>query len=205
LFCGNAPAATETFSLSSPTINNFNGNFAFTGFNASLGTLTGITLDLNISTSADVTVDNSSSSSGSFTSAAVTLKYSLAGPNGSALLTAVPVTLTVAPETVSSGPAVVTYPSNTVNSTEDLTINSGFSSYEVAAPKLTFSAPPGTYKGTTADSHLLFGGNTSSDATGTISYIYNAIVVPEPSSWALALVCVGLFAYLRFRTRRGIR
>jgi len=201
LFCGNASAATETFQLTSPPINNLNGGFTFTGFNTNLGALTGITLNLDVSASANVEVLNLGSSPGSFTNAGASFSYSLTGPDGSALLTAVPVSATVASGTVN--PGITSFPANTVNSPIDTTISSGFSSYEEANPQFTLSAPAGTYSGTTGDSNLLFSGNASATPTGTISYTYNA--VPEPSAWALALVCTGVFAFLRFRTRRTLR
>lgn len=206
LFCDNAMAATETFDLTGSPISSLNGDFAVTGFDTSLGTLTGITLDFNIAASANVSILNEGSTPGSFTNASASFSYSLTGPDGSALLTAVPVSATVASGTANAGPFVITnYPVNTVNSPVALTLSSGFSSYETADPEFTLSGPNGTYGGTTANPNVLFGGNASAIPTGSISYTYTVNAVPEPSSWATGLVCMGAFAFLRFRfTRRGV-
>jgi hypothetical protein len=204
LFCGHARATTETFDLTDSPIS-LNGEFAVTGFDTSLGTLTGITLDFNIAASANVSILNEGSTPGSFTNASASFSYSLNGPDGSALLTAVPVSATVASGTANAGPLVITnFPVNTVSSPVDLTLSSGFSSYETADPEFTFSAPNGTYGGTTANPNVLFGGDASVTPTGTISYTYTVNAVPEPSSWAMGILCVGVFTGLRFLARRTI-
>jgi PEP-CTERM motif-containing protein len=205
LFGGNAMATTETFDLTGSSISNLNGDFTVTGFNTSLGTLTGIALDFNVAASANVSVINLGSTSGNFTNASASFSYSLTGPGGSALLTAVPVSATVASGIANAGPGVITnFPANTVNSPVDLTLSSGFSSYETAGPEFTLSAPSGTYGGTTGDSNVLFSGNASATPTGTISYTYTVNAVPEPSSWAMGFLCMGVFAVLRFRARRTL-
>jgi methyl coenzyme M reductase beta subunit len=202
LLSGHALADSETFQLASPAISGLNGSFAFTGFNPSLGTLTGITLDLTSTASANVSIINIGSVAGSFTNAFSSFQYSLSGPDATALFTAVPVDATVASDTVS--PGTTNYPAGTpVVTNTDILISSDFSSYETANPDFTYSRVVGTYGGTTADSNILFGGNASVTPSGSITYTYAA--VPEPSSWEMGIICVSLFALLRFGLRRNVR
>jgi len=54
----------------------------------------------------------------------------------------------------------------------------------------------GEYNATTGD---LINSSLISDLSGPVAIV----ATPEPSSWAIALICVGSFAYLRFLARRA--
>ena len=102
-----ASADTEVFTYDIPTTAvSFSDPFTLTGFETSLGTLTGITISLTTSVTAEVKVSNLDSFDNTFTSAYASVPVEVTGP-GSTTVTS---TATTTPFNGTAVPGVISTP-----------------------------------------------------------------------------------------------
>jgi hypothetical protein len=196
-------ADTETFSLAVPSAAAGSSSaFTLSGFDPSLGTLTGITVELTANSIPTVTAYNVGSSAGSFTNDFISYDLTLDGPDSSAAaLIAAPVSYTVASgslDPATSGFTSVSYSDFAHAISTSASIDpSAFSSYEVAAPVDFSLGIPTLNKGGMPSSPSIFAGGTGefSDANVTVEYTYDA--VPEPSSTSLIALAGAALAFAR--------
>ncbi len=197
----------ETFTNTiAPTSVPFSDTFSLSGFDTALGTLDAITITLDATGSADVVVDNSTSSSQSFSDANATIPVSLTGPGG--LTTMVSLSAGPFSGTVPAT-SIVSLPGSTASVTGTITVPSAdFGLFEGVGPivSLDVNASSGTFSGTSSTG-VFFGGSSTLGAVTSISYTFSpaTTTIPEPATVALfggALLVMGSFLK---RTLRGSR
>jgi hypothetical protein len=198
----------ETFTNTiAPTSVPFSDTFSLPGFDSALGTLDAITITLDASGSADVVVDNTTSSSQSFSDANATIPVSLTGPGGlttTVSLSAGPFSGTVPPTTT------VTLPGSPGSVTGTITVPSAdFSLFEGMGliVGMDVNAGSGTFSGTSSPG-VFFGGSSTLGALTSISYSFSpaSTTIPEPATVALfggALLVMG--SLLKKTLRAGKR
>jgi hypothetical protein len=198
-------ADTETDTVTLPTtIADSTGDvLTLESFNESLGTLEGVTLELDLNTS--TTPEIQSFEAGSVGSVASGATVTVDGPNGPS--TALTLTY-LSPFQVIT--AVNTIPTPTLGttvagtaSTGMVPILTGFTSYETLGSSiLSFDVDDaGTFDtGTSLVGNIFAGGSTSYGGSLSVTYTY---ATPEPASWALGLIVVTLFGVLRARAVRA--
>lgn len=182
-------------------------NFLLQGFDPSLGTLTGVTLTLDTSATAEVDVLNISDIEPSpgpgtplpFTDATASIPVTATGPGP----TSVTDTLTAGPVNGTATlfyPAVNQYPGlPALDSNSTIVAPADFAPYigvGLIVP-VTASSTSGTYGGSTNSAYVLFGGSAVAEATTTVTYTYNE--VPEPASLGLIIAGLPLLAARRRR------
>jgi hypothetical protein len=199
-------AHTSDIPATSLSSGNLNDSFSLSAFDPSLGTLTGVTITLNLDAVATPEIFNVTGGAGSET-VSTSFATTLTGPDG-----------TLVSATTASGPvtgaanttalSITPLPSTAVTQTVSASA-SNLSSYE-GTGSLTFDliapASPGfTDSGTqlTGPATLAAGGTGSiyGDSTATVSYTFEAAL--EPSSWALGLIALGGMFVLRRRALRA--
>jgi hypothetical protein len=187
---GAASAATETFSytVDQSTVP-FTQDFTLSGFNTALGTLTGVTLTLDDSTTAEVQIVSLNSTATPYTDATATIPVTVTGPDG---LT-VDATVTAGPVAGTAEPGLNTVPGVPGSDTDSTNVSSSdFSLYESPGGvpvAYTFDALAGSYTGTSAGG-LFFGGSAVAGGDISVTYTYTS-AVPEAATWALMLVGIG--------------
>ena len=197
---GAANATTLTFSHTIPaTTVPFTDSFTLSSFSTALGTLTGVEILLDDTTSATVDIYNLNVASAFFTDASASVPLTITGPAGASLTD----TVTAGPISgvASSGLNTFTGASGNSTVTENLA-PADFAAYESATPQsLTFGAVAanGTYTGT-AGFGVLFGGSASAGGAVEVEYTYTP-TVPEPASWALMMIGFGAMGGVLRRRR----
>ncbi|HEY1923358.1 MAG TPA: choice-of-anchor E domain-containing protein [Tepidisphaeraceae bacterium] len=179
-------------------------SFLLQGFDPSLGTLTGVTLTLDTSSTAEVDVLNISDIVPSpgpgtplpFSDATVSIPVTATGPGS----TTVSDTLMAGPVTGTATvfyPAVNMYPGlPATDSNTDNVLPVDFASYigvGMIVP-VSVSASAGTYAGS-GSSDVLFGGSAVAGAVTTVTYTYDS--VPEPASLGLIAMALPMLARRR--------
>ncbi|WP_170153009.1 choice-of-anchor E domain-containing protein [Roseiarcus fermentans] len=208
-------SVTETYTIA-PTLAPFSISFTLPGFDTALGTLTGIEMVLNTSTTAAVNVYNFNLETKSFADAAVTIPVTVTGPGPTSVTShdvAGPVSGTVGPGGLYWVPALgsyalvageVTIPGVTGSASDSASIpNSEFSNYIGSTVNLSYSAAAGqgNYSGS-APTGVSFSGSATTGGSFDLIYSYETSGVPETSTWAM----LGLgFAALGFASLRSSR
>jgi hypothetical protein len=205
-----AKAQNESFTYNIPATSLstvLNDSFNLNAFDPSLGTLTGVTITLDLQATASPQVINTSGGAGSFTVSSY-FPTTLTGPHGSSVSATTASGLLSG--TANTGVFSITpVPGSEVDQSVDTVVPTGnLSSYEGTNP-LTFTlvAPSGagfTTSGTetTGTATLAYGGGGSIDGgTATVDYTYT-VAAPEPSSWVLGFIAIGTLFFLRRRVTR---
>jgi hypothetical protein len=204
LCCAGAQALTLSYSETIPTTGApYNYNFSLTKFDTTLGTLTAVTLNLTLTSTAQVDVFNSTGVSQAFTNANSSVPLTVTGVSG-------PASATVSGNAVASVAAGTANPG--FNSFPGLT-GSGFTSTSVAPIDFGFfqgigaslanfaaSASSGSFSGTSVP-QVFFSGDAVVGGLFQIVYQYDAptSVVPVPAS--LPLMVSGLLGLFLIRRR----
>jgi hypothetical protein len=196
----NATVLTFTHTIPATTVP-FTSVFTLSSFSTALGTLTGVEILLDDTTSATVDIYNLNATSSSFTDASASVPLTITGPAAVSLTD----TVTAGPISGVAAPGLNTYTGASGNSTVTTSIApADFSSYESATPQsLTFGAVAanGTYTGT-AGFGVLFGGSATAGGTVEVEYTYTPVpTVPEPASWALMMIGFGAMGGVLRRRR----
>ena len=174
-------------------------NFTLPQFDASLGTLTGITLSVTADSANVIQIGNLNAAPEPFTNATAALPLLLTGPTGT-LVTATPV---AGPIDGVANPGLNNFGGLSSTDAATLTVpSSAFASYTgtgSSTAQFTATVGAGTYSGT-GNPGVLFGGSAVVSGAATLTYIFISAAAPEPGS--MALVAFGLlpgFALLRRR------
>ena len=207
-------AGTETFNdvIASQSVG-FSDTLYITPFDTSLGTLTGVTVTLSTTGTAELDVTNLTLNNLSFTngSAKYTVSTTVANIPSTVFNLTDNLTATIASGTVGAavqhdltafGFGIVTsdttvkYTGLSISDSATSAISSAyFSAFETAPLSVVFSvdATAGTYGGTSV-SGLAFGGNATVGGNLNVVYTYTAATVPEPEQMALFLLGLPLIA-----------
>jgi hypothetical protein len=199
-------ASASTISYSTAVLTqaaSFTDIFSLTRFNTNLGTLTGVTLELDPTGTASVDVI-SVAAGGAFTGAHAAFNFTLNGPDGS--FVQVPLLAGSFDGTVAAGtlfaPSYVIIPGSTVTGifTANVAV-SNWANYEGTGAQplpLTAGIGSGTYGG--SGTSMLFGGSASAGGTAKVTYTYDAAPIPEPATLTLfGSALLGLGAIRRYR------
>jgi hypothetical protein len=187
----------------------FDGStFTLSGFNTSLGTLTGVTLNLAAGGTLDVSILNfTSSADAEVTHAQTTFDPLVAGPDGLSLTTE----LETEVNNVTLNPTfITTYTSDPLSASASLVVAaSGFSAFEGGPVSFhavfdpSFTSIPFSFEGQQGNSAPeAFGGG--GDVTATLGVTYTYAAVPEPTAWALMLVGFGGLGALARHRRAAV-
>jgi len=220
---GTAKANTITQLFGIPTQDvSFAQGFTYQLFDTNLGTLTGVSIRLQTTSTAEIDIFNSTGSPISFSNANASFPLTVTGPPGAT--TYISETVVAGPISGVANPGPNAFPG--LSSTND----SGF----VAVPNVDWAlnfeaagggpstpqqvivtAGPGTYSGTSAPG-LLFGGSAQVSGTFdtppfglvgvTLVYTYTSGTpgAPEPGTWAL-VIATGSVSVLGLRRRRALK
>jgi hypothetical protein len=201
-FAWAAPARAAMISYSHTTPSQsvpLTDTFLLNGFDPSLGTLTGVTLELDTNATAEVDVVNLSPDPGAFTNATASIPVTITGPAS----TSVTDTLMAGPisGTTTNNPGVTPCPGLPALDSNSTSVPSiDWSLYIGVGPivPVTASSTTGTYSGSTASPNVLFGGSAVAGAVTTVTYTYTP-TVPEPASIGLIALAFPLLAARRRR------
>jgi hypothetical protein len=207
-----ASASTISYSAAIPTQSNqfasFSDHFNLTKFDTNLGTLTGVTLELNATGTASVDVI-SVGAGGAFTGAYTSFNFTLNGPDGSlvqVLLEAGPFSGTVAASTSVTPVTHRIIPGSSVAGTFTTSVSaSNWVNYEGAGVQplaLIADLPNVVSRGSPAAGTALifFGGFAAAGGTAEVIYTYDAAPTPEPATLTLfGSALLGLGAIRRYR------
>lgn len=158
-------------------------------FDPSLGTLTGIMVELDSEETVQSHVINFTSISGSYKGAAASLPVRLLGPNGlsiSTLVSTVPASGNVASKSlITASSQVETVSSQVLVQPSDfaLYVGDGDQSFNI---NVLLGSCVGTYTGT----QLAFGGSGAASGKVVVSYSYAS--VPEPGTLCAGFAAVGM-------------
>jgi hypothetical protein len=179
----------------------FTYNFTLPAFNTALGTLTGLDLDLTVTATASVQVDNLDGVSHPFSNATASIPLTVTGPAG-LFVTA---TYNAGPFSGTAAPGLNILPGTKGTASNSTSVGSAdFSHYEGSTPiALSYlaDAPYGSYGGSGAPSVLFFGGSASAGGTFEVAYTYAA--VPEPATWAMMSLGFAGIGVTAFRSKRN--
>ncbi len=185
----------------------FSDAFTLTSFNPALGTLTAIAIDFSSTTTANLSVFNSTGSAGSFTNGSASVPLTVTGPTG--VTNNVTATSTFASGAYGAPAGPYSYPGSPVNTVAPTfnVASANFASYTqpgAANVGFTVAGNSGTYGGTAANG-VFFSGNATAGGTTTITYTYTvpSTGTPEPATMGLlgsALVGLG---FLKFRSKKA--
>jgi hypothetical protein len=182
-----------------------NDSFTLGAFDPSLGTLTGVTLVMDLTTTASPQVINLSGGPGTYANTTTSFFSTFTGPDGTAA--SYKAVSLIDAGSVSGAQLTTTTLTGTPvdSSTSTSVIPANFSSYEGTNPLSFTLVAPGTSQftsgGTATSGVLAFGGSGSVGGTAFVEYTFAA--TPEPSTWALGIICMVLFVSLRFCVRRA--
>jgi len=203
---GVLPADTESFLYILPsTSTGTTTAFTLPGFNPSLGTLTGVTLTLDLSTISAPFVYNPDGSSASFTNASVSFTTTVNAPDG-ADISILSQSNNYSGTAIPGGNLLSPATTKILSGTDDVS-PSNFSLYTSSSPlDFTVGALTQTSAGTSSDVHLLFGGSSSLSGDFTVEYDYtpSTEAVPEPSTYALLLAGMTGLVFFARRRRLGL-
>lgn len=200
LAAGSANALTISYSHNTPLSSvPFSDTFNLQLFDTTLGSLTGITIDLVSNVTGQVDIFNGTGSAQSFTNASAIAPVTVTGP--AATSTTVNATATVA-----SGTAVVGNSSYAgLTGTQSNSVNilaANFSAYEGVGTtfgSFTTSSTGGSFSGSSV-SGVYFSGSATADGTVTVTYNYmTAAPVPEADTYAFMALGLGLVGMLARR------
>ena len=180
----------------------FTDNFTLQEFDTTLGTLTGITITLSDTATAEVDVFNSTSTAQGFTNATASIPLNLTGPASVSVNT----TAVAGPIAGTANPGVNAFPGIPGTGSGSTNVASAnFGSYEgVGTTFASFSvaSSTGNFSGTSVPG-VFFGGSATVGAVTTITYTYTPSTgTPEPSTMALlgsSLLGVGFIARKRVK------
>lgn len=200
---GMASAATEVFTATVPQ----DGSFTVGSFDLSLGTLTGVTLQLDTIGSVSITIFNPGDPGASFTHAQTQVSEVVTGPGGPLANT---YTATSVGGIVPVGPfAVEVLPPVTV--TDNLTAPQAsgvFAAFETnGAGTISYNSqfgPTFTSSITTSGPLGVSGTGALQSGSFTVTYDYTAAAVPEPAGWALMILGFGGLGSMLRRRRTAL-
>ena len=194
---GAALADSETYTFTIPNteaggINN--SSFNLTGFDPGMGTLTGVTLGYDLTTSSMPTIF--APSGGTYTGAHSTYTLTVAGPGLDEQIVT-----SSGPEDGTAGPGFTDAPATTETTSGSVAVAAAqFSSYESGPVTFTLNSTALTSGGSPGPGTLGIGGDGY--YSGPISVTYAFTATPEPRSWAMLGLSLGLLGIWNFRIRR---
>jgi PEP-CTERM motif len=201
-----ALAATEVFTGGVPVDGS---TFTLDQFDASLGTLTGVTLDLSIAGTLTIQVLNFGDPNAPIANASTNVAPLIDGPDGLQISTEIETSLTDGVAALSFLPSfsINNFTSGPLFSSATLAVTSadfsdfegaGGVSYHAAFDPILNSIPYNTSGTPGPGANEAFGGAGPFTVTLGVTYTYDA--VPEPAAWAMMLVGFGgLGAIMRRR------
>jgi hypothetical protein len=187
-----AGLVTQTDNYSSP-LASFSAPLTFTKFNTQLGTLTGISITLNLTGTVTSQVHSTSSQAQTFTGASSTSTVTATGPD----LTVISASLLTTPATGTIGAnstMTIGTDGGTVGSSSTLA-SYNFSPYEsIGAGNFVINAVGHmTNGGSTNSSNVSIFGNSTVGGSLTLSYTYTP-AVPAPASLGMVILGLGCLA-----------
>jgi hypothetical protein len=173
------------------------GTFLFAQFNAALGTLTDITVNISDSATGSVNIFNPTGGSLSYTSATVSVPFTLTFTGGPGTFTFNASATDSTPGTLGPGGSVtVTGLTGTGSSNVDLGTNGAYVG-SGNTPVFSLSGQGAAAVTGNGAAGLLYGGSATGSVQATITYTYTPITSsPEPTTMLLfgsALVGLGCF------------
>jgi hypothetical protein len=206
-----ADIITQTFNIPQQTTK-FTYPIDYNLFDSSLGTLTGVTLDLATASSVEVDIVNTNATAETFINGTATFALTVTGPPAST--TYLSTSMTGGPVSGTANAASkTTFPGSVIDAdsgavpvpSADWPVNWEAPGGGVSLTDLLFSSDGGSFSGTetSGSGDLFFGGTGVVSGTLTLVYSYQPPSgTPEPGAWAL-LVASATVSVAGMRRRRA--
>lgn len=211
LVAGSAHADTMVYDLTgvaSQQTDLYNMLMSFQQFNSSLGTLTGVTLDVysDVSTAVELTNFNTGSNGGKILDVSLGASMSVTAPAASTL--AANGTLLVLPLSVGAKAPGPSGAPGQAGSSDSLTLHATHSYGGADLLEFIGNGSLSSQLSVTAASSLQVNNveadyDTWANGYGKITYTFTALPVPEPETYGMLLAGLGLVAFAAKRSKRA--
>ncbi|WP_373988133.1 choice-of-anchor E domain-containing protein [Duganella sp. BuS-21] len=204
-FSAPAMAAVVEYDITSvnTSLTNILTNLSIHQFDAALGTLTGITIEYGSSVSGNVALSNSSTTKNKTTTVGLTTTMTLTGPGALALGSDSDVLFSNVNATAVKNTAGVVVASGTANLYSSLALGASEFSLFTGTGNVTAALAinaAGTAVGQTGIGTKF---TTYGDGVGKVSYTFTAAPVPEPETYGMLLLGLGVVAFAAKRKSRS--